>query len=100
MSLLYERSETADEVVIRYKYWPIFYITLLLLIPLTLLLSVFGIDATFVGILCIIILILFFVDHMKPNREIRKAIKESNAQISGSKLSFANPFTAVIKKKQ
>ena len=100
MSLLYERKETADEVIIRYKYWPIFYIALLLLIPVSLLLNVFGIDATLLGIICIIILVLFFVDHMKPNREIRKAMREGNAQVSGSKVSFSNSLTAIIKKKQ
>lgn len=100
MSLLYERKETTDEIVIRYKYWPIFYITLLLLIPFSLLLDILGFDPTVIGMLGIIILILFFVDHMKPNREIRKAIKGGNAQISGSKVSFDNPYTAVIKKKQ
>ena len=37
---------------------------------------------------------------LAPNREIRKAMREGNAQVSGSKLSFANPLTAIIKKKQ
>ena len=32
MSLLYERQETENEVVIRYKYWPFFYLFFFLLV--------------------------------------------------------------------
>ena len=96
MALLYERKETPDEIIIVYKYWPLFYIILTATLILSFILEKWAnILWAFFGISVII----FIADIWKPNKEIRKAMREDSVQVSGSKFSFSKPFTAVIKKK-
>ncbi len=96
MALLYERKETSDEIIIAYKYWPLFYIILIATFVLSFILERWAnILWAFFGISVIV----FIIDIWKPNKEIRKAMKEGSVQVSGSKFSFSMPFTAVIKKK-
>ncbi|MGB2761941.1 MAG: hypothetical protein WBC21_00125 [Minisyncoccales bacterium] len=100
MALFYKREETSDEIIIRYKYYSLFYI--ILIVGLILSISVDEITGASWGYLIwaliFIFLLAFLVDIRKPNKEIRRAMKEGSVQISGSRFSFSNPFTAVIKK--
>jgi len=41
-----------------------------------------------------------FIDIWKPSREIKKAMKKDHVLISGSKFSFSDSLTVIIKKKQ
>ena len=96
MSLLYERKETSKEIKIRYKYWGLYYIALL--VSLILIFVLRGKYSFFVFVVFFALAIVFMVGFWKPNREIRKAMKRGAVKVSGSKFSFSNPLTAVIKK--
>ncbi len=95
MGLLYDRKETKETIVITYKYWALFYLFLLAVIILS---FVFPRDLTLVSPLIILISIGFIIGIWKPNREIRKAMKQGKIEITGNKFSFSKPFTAIIKK--
>lgn len=101
MTLFYERKETPDEVIIRYKYLPLIYIVLIGGLIFSILLD--EITSTSWGFLVwafiFILLLIFIIDIHKPSKEIREAMKKSYVKISGSKFSFFNPYTVVIKKR-
>ena len=107
MAFFYKREETSDEIIIQYsKYFTLFYFILLAGLILSILVEgITGVSWGYLvwGAFVSIFLLAFLVDLRKPNKEmnkaIRKAMKESNVQVSGSKLSFSNPFKVVIKKK-
>ena len=92
MAIFYERTETEDEIIIRYKYWALFYIFIIITFALY-----FIVGSRWI-ILITPFVMLFIIDFWRPNQEIRKAMKEGNVQVLGSRFSFSNPFTAIIKK--
>ena len=100
MPVFHERKETPDKIIIRYKYWPLFYIILVgcLILSITLDEIVGGLWGYSVWGLVFIFLLIFIIDHWKPWKETRKAMREGSVKISGSKFSFSNPFVVVIKK--
>ena len=100
MPVFYERKEMPDEIIIRYKYWPLFYIILVGGLILSIILDeiVGGLWGSMVWGLIFILLLIFIIDHWKPWKETKKAMRVGSVKVSGSKLSFSNPFTAVIKK--
>ena len=96
ISLLYDRHERSDAIELRYKYLPLLYIALLIAVCLSLIswgqwtnicMSAFG-----------IVLIVWIVGMWRPTREANSAMKAQGIVISGSKFSFKNPLTVVIKK--
>ena len=95
MAIFYERTETEDGIIIRYKYWALTYILFIITFALVLI-----VGSRWALILIILFLILFIIDFWRPNQELRKAMKEGNVKVSGSKFSFSNPFTATIKKEK
>ena len=101
MVLLYERNETPDEVIIVYKGWLLFYVMIITYIVLEFIFDIFiKSPAAHFWLIAIffILIIVFIIDSWKPNREIRRALKENVVQVSGSKFSLRNPFIVVIKK--
>jgi hypothetical protein len=98
MALFHERKETPNEIVLRYKYYPLFYVGMIIFVFLYVISIMFRININYVTTLLILFSVVFIADFWKPNREIRKAMKEGGVQVSGSKYSFSNPFTVVIKK--
>jgi len=100
MGLFYKRKETSDEIIIVYKYYPLFWI-FLIVIPISsvILDVVIGGKAGDILIdLIWVIVIIFLIDIWKPSQEVRKAMRKGNVQMSGSKFSFSNPLTVRIKK--
>jgi len=98
MSWLYDRLETEEETIIRYKRAPILY---------------FGNLVIFVGMFALAIDGKYFLAFIlcgcgfalsmswrKPNIEVKSAMREGNVQIKGSKWSFSNPLTITIQKNQ
>lgn len=93
MPILYSREETEKEIIIIWKYFPLYYFFLILLMV-----SAFVFDNPFVSILFGIFLLVFLVANIKPILEIRKAMKTGSVQVSGQKYSLSNPLKTVIKK--
>jgi hypothetical protein len=94
---MHKRIETNDDVTIIFKYYPLFYLCFI-----GLLISEFF-PPTIGGIISIAITLLFSIyilGNIKVWFEIRKAMKVGDVKISGSKFSFSNPLTFVIKKQQ
>ena len=97
-ALLYDRTETQDEIVIVYKYqplWYIIYLGFLASIPFT------RPDQDISVLMGTLFLILAFIQvggKAKPNKEIKQAMQSGKIQVSGSKFSFRNPLTFTIKK--
>lgn len=100
MALFYKREETPKEVVIQYKYHSLFYIVLFGGFIFSILVDeITGASWGYlIWVFIFLFLLVYLVDIRKPNKEIRRAMKEGSIQVSGSKFSFSNPFTAVIKK--
>jgi hypothetical protein len=94
MALIYERTETDEKVVIRYKHLPGVMIV------------------RFLGFFCMIYFLMnretlvgtgFFVAIMSlhllwiaPQREVKKAKLRGGVMVSGSMWSFSNPLTITI----
>ena len=99
MAFMYKRKETLDKIVIVYSYAPYFYIFLAVallcsfLLPKELQALNFLITPLF-----LIFLLIFLVSIWKPNQEVRRAMKKGKVEVSGSKFSFSNPLTFIIKK--
>jgi len=92
---MYDRIEKQDEITIIYKYqaaWYIFLLAFLATTPFTQ-----GYE-TLMMLLIVIVAIVQIGGKLKPNSEIRHAMKDGKVQISGSRISFSNPVTFVIKK--
>ncbi len=101
MAISYDRKENGDEIVITLKYQAAVYILLLGCFVLAYPGPYIGIDES-TGMLIILgsvaIITAHSVTQIGINREVRKAMKSSSVQVSGSKLSFSNPLTYRIKK--
>ena len=93
---LYERHETPDTVQVRFRYLPLFYVTLLIAVALSLISAGQWTNPCMssMGVL----LVALIIGLRKPMREVHKAMKTDGVVISGSKFSFTNPLTIVIKK--
>ncbi|MSU56556.1 MAG: hypothetical protein EXS51_04620 [Candidatus Taylorbacteria bacterium] len=99
MALFYDRTETADAITLVYKHQPILNIGFLACFVLL----IADLDIGGVASFVLILFTLFFLlarwfGTFTPNTEARKAMKDGSVQVSGSKLSFKNPFTIKIKK--
>jgi len=95
MALMYDRIEKQDEITIVYKYqaaWYIFLLAFLAATPFTQ-----GYETPMM-IFIIVVAAIQIGGKIKPNSEIRHAMKDGKVQISGSRFSFSNPVTFVIKK--
>jgi len=95
MPFLYDRKESHEDIVIVFKYQPVFYIVLLaaILIP--------SIDPKWDAYLTLAIILFgvaWIVGKLKANREIKRAMRNGKVEVSGSKFSFSNPLTFRIKK--
>ena len=98
MPFLYDRKESREDIVIVFKYQPVFYIVLLaaILIP-----SIAKLDPKWDAYLTLAIIlfgVVWIVGKLKANREIKQAMRNGKVEVSGSKLSFSNPLTFRIKK--
>jgi hypothetical protein len=93
MSLFYDRIESSGKTVIVYKYWPLFYYGL----GGTIISSfILGKWCMLVGLLFAMFVVVLLLDLWKPTREVKKAMKNGQVKISGSKFSFKNPLTIEI----
>ena len=96
MSLLYERHETPDQIQVKCKFLPLFYLALLVAIALSVASGGQWTNHCMgaVGIL----LIAWMVGVWKPMLEVHRAMRQDGVLVSGSKFSFVNPVKIVIKK--
>ncbi|OGF31416.1 hypothetical protein A2533_01985 [Candidatus Falkowbacteria bacterium RIFOXYD2_FULL_35_9] len=97
MPLFYTRQESESEIKIVYTNQALVYIFLLIIFGLTFLdlsfdwqLILFFFTLSFI--------IVWYAGLWKTGREVRQAMKTGKVIVSGSKLSFKNPVTVVIKK--
>lgn len=98
MPFFYHRKESHEDIVIIFKYWPVFYIILLLAIIGVPLLKLDPKWDLLVVTVLFLFLIVWLLGHRKANKEVRKAMKNGIVEVSGSKFSFKNPMKFRIKK--
>jgi hypothetical protein len=98
MPFFYGRKESQEDIVIVFKYWPAFYIILLLGILGVPLLKLDPKWNFLISTVMIVFLIVWILGHHKANKEVRKAMKNGKVEVSGSKFSFKNPMTFRMKK--
>jgi len=94
MGLLYKRKENETEIVITYTYKAIIYF----IAVLALLLSFMDVNPMYGLLSAITFLILLIFGFWKPNREIKKAMKNKHVEASGNNYSLRNPIVYRIKK--
>lgn len=98
MAIFYEKKETENEILYIYKYSASFYYALLFAF-LTAIPDGFARISYFViSPIVLLFCLIWIVDHWKPNRELRAAMKKGKVEITGSKFSFKNPLTCIVKK--
>ncbi len=97
MTLLYDRKETDNEVIIIYKYRAAFYIVLLAAILLTIPEATQSISY-YIAPFILLFGVFWIIGHLKPSREIKRAMKNGKVKVTGSKFSFTSPLTFTIKK--
>jgi hypothetical protein len=92
---MFKRIETDTEITIIFKYLPLLYpLIIVMIIP-----DLFPEDIS--GVISVIIkplLFIYFICNIKAILEIRKAMKVDGVHMLGSKFSFSNPLRAIIKK--
>jgi uncharacterized membrane protein len=101
MAIFYERTETEDKIVIKYKYWPLIYVLLVIGIVSMVVLRIIGYGYLSLPVtaLCILLMLAVFFGYGKVRSEVREAMKKGKVSMSGSKFSFSNPYTLEIPKK-
>lgn len=94
MGILYERTEIEDKIIIRYKYLPIFYALLLIMVSSIVLLG------PCISIIPFLIILFLWFDMREVNSEAKKAIEKdkSKVKVLGHKWSFSNPRIIEIPK--
>lgn len=98
MPLLYNRTETAEEIVIIYKYHAVFYIILLAFMVVPPLAKLNPKWDVYLVPAIIGVGILWILGNFRPTQEIRRAMKIGKVETSGSKFSLRKPLTCKIKK--
>lgn len=101
MGILYERTETEDKIIIRYKYLPFLYVLIILtVLVIHVLISQLGILGSCLLIFPLLVVLFLWLDTMKANSEVKKAIKKdrNKVKVLGAKWSFSNPRTVEIPK--
>ena len=96
MPLLYERHETSDQIEVKFRLLPYFYLALLVAVVLSL--ASGGQWTNICMSLMALFLLVWVIALWKPMREVHKAMRERGVLVSGSKWSFANPIRFVIQK--
>ena len=83
MALFYERKETSDEIIIRYKYMPLVYIVLFGGFILSILVDeITGASWGYlIWAFIFIFLSIFIIDIRKPNKETKKAMKDGYVKV-------------------
>lgn len=105
MGLFYERMETEEKVVIKYKskILILYYFFIVFALVATFALNVIGGLACIVGPVLLVVLgvglVVYWQDIWKVRSEISKAMKEGKVSVSGSRFSLSNPLTVEIPKK-
>ncbi len=96
MGLFHERFESKREIIIKHKYWALFYAVFAAwLVTLIFVRSPIGL---FFYAFYVIFIIVFIADNWRPVQEARQAFKDGKATRSGSRFSFSNPPVIRIKK--
>ncbi len=100
MGFFYEREENKKEIKIVYKHYPIFT-GVVYLGCLVILLGIFN-GASWrqpAAFVLLAVVLLQGIVYSGANGEIRRAQNEKGTvKFTGKKLSFSNPYTAIIKK--
>ena len=96
MSFLYQRHETSEQIEVKCKGLPLFYIGLLIAVVLSI--ASRGQWTNICMSAVAVFLIFWIVGLWKPMREIQKAMNERGVLVFGSKFSFTNPIRMIIKK--
>ena len=96
MGLLHERKETSDEIVVVWKYYPIYL--WILFISLATFFFFSGAIRMVAIIIFVTDMIIGLVDSWKPLKEMKAAMKNGKVEVSGSKWSLSKPLTSKIKK--
>lgn len=96
MSWLYDRAETDEEIVIRYKRAPVLQGLSLLLFG-CMIGSVVGRQFPLALLFCAVGFALS-MSYRNANAEVKRAMRSARVTVSGSKWSFANPLTIRIPK--
>ena len=97
MGIFCDKEETKEQIVIRFKYaW--FYVFLGGVFVCVFLGKSFSRIFFLPSIVFFILMIIFAVAYWPVSAEIRRAMRDGMVKVSGSKYSFSNPLTFVIKK--
>jgi len=102
MGFFYEREESKKEIKIVYKHYPIFT-GVVYLGCIVILLGLFN-KASWTqpaAFVLLAVVLLQGIAYSGANGEIRRAQNENGTvKYTGKKLSFSNPYTAIIKKER
>ncbi len=98
MGVFCDKKETGEQIIIRFRYaW--FYVFLGGVFVCVFLGKSFGSRIFLVpAVLFLVLMIVFAVAYWPVSTEIRKAMRNGMVKVSGSRYSFCNPLTFVIKK--
>jgi hypothetical protein len=95
MGIFYDREENEKKIIIKYTRRPIWYLVLIIAMINAFLIHFFVWETL---IVFVIFVAVYFIDMLKPNGEIRKAMKKDKVTVSGSAYSFSNPLVFEIRK--
>ncbi|MFC4701107.1 hypothetical protein ACFO4O_13115 [Glaciecola siphonariae] len=103
MNLLYQRTETDNEIVVVFRPYSMYVLlfVLLLLMAVTFVpsLEAYAYIANVLMPIAALVVIVRIVFMHKVNSEVRQAMRDDKVTISGGKLSASKPLTFVIAKK-
>ncbi len=104
MGIIYEKTETEEKTVFRFKHLPAAFIVFLILVFIVFAprIGLFG-DSASLTIIFVVFFAVFgiaMVDFRLAISQINQAKREGKAiSQSGSKFSFSNPYTVEVSKK-
>jgi hypothetical protein len=102
MKLLYERSESDNEIVVIFRPYSMYIllVVLLLLMAVTFVpnFAAYAFIGNFLMPIAAVVVVTRIVFMHKINKEVQQAIREDRVSITGGKLSAKDPLTFVITK--
>lgn len=102
MNLLYQRTESANEISIVFKPYSMYVLLLVLILLMAITfvpaLSAYEALANVLMPLAALVVVVRIIFMYKVNQEVQKAIRSDSVTVTGGKFSMKNPLTFVITK--
>ena len=98
MGFFYERTETKDNVVIIYKYQPVYYALLILFLIFIILEKIYGPIFICIAVIPFIVVLIRWAELRGVKSEVKKAWGKDGVKVSGNRWSFSKPQKIEIPK--